>query len=103
MRWHGAAATAARADGADTVHVAQAVRADGKALRRSGELMGLIATVLFAPEDLALVKAGPGERRRFIDMERRSSGRCTTTRCSATTARSSSAITSSGSWTRSRR
>ena len=45
------------------------LRADGKALRRSGELMGLIATVLFAPEDLALVKAGPGERRRFIDME----------------------------------
>lgn len=45
------------------------LRVDGKALRRSGELMGLVATVLFAPEDLALVKAGPGERRRFIDME----------------------------------
>lgn len=45
------------------------LRVDGKALRRSGELMGQIATVLFAPEDLALVKAGPGERRRFVDME----------------------------------
>ena len=45
------------------------MRIDGKLLRRSGELMGMISTVLFAPEDLSLVKSGPGERRRFIDME----------------------------------
>lgn len=45
------------------------IRVDGKLLRRSGELMGMIATVLFAPEDLMLVKSGPGERRRFMDME----------------------------------
>lgn len=48
---------------------AKQMRVDGKLLRRSGELMGNIATVLFAPEDLTLVKSGPGERRRFIDME----------------------------------
>ena len=48
---------------------AKQVRIDGKLLRRSGELMGMISTVLFAPEDLSLVKSGPGERRRFIDME----------------------------------
>lgn len=48
---------------------AKQVRIDGKLLRRSGELMGMMATVLFAPEDLSLVKSGPGERRRFIDME----------------------------------
>ena len=48
---------------------AKQMRVDGKLLRRSGELMGMIATVLFAPEDLMLVKSGPGERRRFIDME----------------------------------
>lgn len=48
---------------------AKQMRVDGKLLRRSGELMGMLATVLFAPEDLMLVKSGPAERRRFIDME----------------------------------
>lgn len=41
---------------------------DGTALARSGELLGCLNVVLFAPEDLALVKDGPGERRRFLDM-----------------------------------
>lgn len=45
------------------------IRIDGAALTRSGELMGCLNTVLFAPEDLMLVKGGPGERRRFLDME----------------------------------
>lgn len=45
------------------------IRIDGTALARSGELMGCLNTVLFAPEDLMLVKGGPGERRRFLDME----------------------------------
>ena len=27
----------------------------------------MVRTVLFAPEDLALVKGDPGERRRFLD------------------------------------
>ena len=34
---------------------------------RPRELVGLIRTVLFAPEDLALVKGDPSDRRRFID------------------------------------
>ncbi len=41
---------------------------DGKALSRSGELLGILNVVMFAPEDLTIVKGGPGERRRFIDM-----------------------------------
>lgn len=41
---------------------------DGAALARSGELLGCLNVVLFAPEDLSLVKDGPGERRRFLDM-----------------------------------
>ncbi len=41
---------------------------DGTALSRSGELLGCLNVVMFAPEDLALVKDGPGERRRFLDM-----------------------------------
>ena len=36
-------------------------------LPRARELVGLVRTVLFSPEDLALVKGDPGERRRFAD------------------------------------
>ncbi len=45
------------------------VMLDGSPLSRSGELMGCLNVVMFSPEDLALVKDGPGERRRFLDME----------------------------------
>ncbi len=34
---------------------------------RPREVLGVLRTVLFAPEDLALVKGDPGERRRFLD------------------------------------
>jgi DNA replication and repair protein RecF len=36
-------------------------------LPRSRELLGLVRTVVFAPDDLALVKGDPTERRRFAD------------------------------------
>ena len=36
-------------------------------LPRPRELLGLVRTVLFAPEDLALVRGDPSERRRFLD------------------------------------
>ncbi|MDD6887883.1 MAG: DNA replication/repair protein RecF [bacterium] len=42
---------------------------DGASLSRSGELLGCLNVVMFAPEDLMLVKGGPAERRRFLDME----------------------------------
>ena len=45
------------------------VRVNGTVIGRSGELMGHIMGVLFSPEDLRMVKDGPAERRRFIDME----------------------------------
>lgn len=38
-------------------------------IRRSSELLGLLHVVFFSPEDLQLIKNGPSERRRFIDME----------------------------------
>ncbi len=44
------------------------VRIDGAQLSRSGELMGCLNVVMFAPEDLEIVKGGPSERRRFLDM-----------------------------------
>ncbi|MBW8481724.1 DNA replication/repair protein RecF [Actinomadura parmotrematis] len=34
---------------------------------RPREILGMLRTVLFAPEDLAMVKGDPGERRRFMD------------------------------------
>jgi DNA replication and repair protein RecF len=34
---------------------------------RPREVLGLVRTVLFAPEDLALVKGDPADRRRFLD------------------------------------
>jgi DNA replication and repair protein RecF len=34
---------------------------------RPREILGFLRTVLFAPEDLALVKGDPSERRRFLD------------------------------------
>ena len=42
---------------------------DGAPVGRSGELMGCLNVVMFSPEDLTLVKGGPAERRRFMDME----------------------------------
>ena len=36
-------------------------------LRRSRDLLGTVRTTVFSPDDLALVKGGPGERRRFLD------------------------------------
>ena len=46
---------------------ANRVRLNRTPLPRPRELLGVLRTVLFAPEDLALVKGDPGERRRFLD------------------------------------
>ena len=36
-------------------------------ITKTREILGILRTVVFAPEDLALVKGDPGERRRFLD------------------------------------
>lgn len=36
-------------------------------LRRARDLLGALRVTVFAPDDLILVKGGPGERRRFLD------------------------------------
>jgi len=46
---------------------ANRVRLNRAPLPRPREILGILRTVLFAPEDLALVKGDPGERRRFLD------------------------------------
>ena len=42
---------------------------DGQRIRKASELIGLLHIVFFSPEDLGIVKNGPAERRRFMDME----------------------------------
>ena len=46
---------------------ANRVRLNRAPLPRPRDILGTLRTVLFAPEDLALVKGDPGERRRFLD------------------------------------
>lgn len=38
-------------------------------IKRASELFGIINIVFFSPEDLNIIKNGPSERRRFIDLE----------------------------------
>jgi DNA replication and repair protein RecF len=42
-------------------------RVNRSPLPRPRELLGLVRTVVFSPEDLTLVKGDPSERRRFLD------------------------------------
>ena len=41
----------------------------GLPIRKTSELFGNINVVFFSPEDLNIIKNGPSERRRFLDME----------------------------------
>lgn len=42
---------------------------DGSRIKKASELMGIMNVVFFSPEDLSIIKSGPAERRRFVDME----------------------------------
>ena len=42
---------------------------NGVPIRRASQLFGLANLVFFSPEDLSIIKNGPSERRRFMDME----------------------------------
>jgi DNA replication and repair protein RecF len=46
---------------------ANKARVNRSPMPRAREAIGIVRTVLFAPEDLALVRGDPGERRRFLD------------------------------------
>ncbi|SFP86178.1 DNA replication and repair protein RecF [Amycolatopsis arida] len=46
---------------------ANRARVNRGAVGRPRDVLGILRTVLFAPEDLALVRGDPGERRRFLD------------------------------------
>ena len=48
---------------------AKGVAIDGIPIKRAVDLLGIINIVFFSPEDLNIIKSGPAERRRFMDME----------------------------------
>ena len=43
------------------------VQVNRQPLRRARDLLGNLRVTVFSPDDLALVKGGPGERRRYLD------------------------------------
>lgn len=48
---------------------AKGVAVDGIVIKKYAQLFGVVNVVLFSPEDLGIIKNGPADRRRFIDME----------------------------------
>lgn len=42
---------------------------NGQKIKKAAELLGILNVVFFSPEDLSIIKNGPAERRRFVDME----------------------------------
>ncbi|MBP3736896.1 MAG: DNA replication/repair protein RecF [Lachnospiraceae bacterium] len=48
---------------------AKGIAINGQRIKKASELLGLLNIVFFSPEDLAIVKSGPAQRRRFLDIE----------------------------------
>lgn len=42
---------------------------NGVPIKKAAELFGILNVIFFSPEDLDIIKRGPSERRRFIDLE----------------------------------
>lgn len=42
---------------------------NGIPIKKAIELFGIVNVIFFSPEDLSIIKNGPSERRKFIDME----------------------------------
>lgn len=48
---------------------AKGIAINGIPIRKASELFGIVNMVFFSPEDLNIIKNGPSERRRFLDLE----------------------------------
>ena len=48
---------------------AKGVAINGLPIKKARELFGIVNLVFFSPEDLNIIKNGPGEKRRFMDLE----------------------------------
>ncbi len=42
---------------------------NGQKIKKAADLLGLLNVVFFSPEDLSIIKNGPADRRRFVDLE----------------------------------
>lgn len=45
------------------------VAVNGIPIKKASELFGIVNVIFFSPEDLNIIKNGPAERRRFVDLE----------------------------------
>lgn len=45
------------------------IAVDGIPIRKASDLIGILNVVFFSPEDLNVIKDGPAQRRRFVNME----------------------------------
>lgn len=48
---------------------AKGVAVNGAPIKKASELFGIVNVIFFSPEDLNIIKNGPAERRRFLDLE----------------------------------
>lgn len=65
--------TAQKSHGADKVEIildetGKHISVNGLPLTRIGELMGVVPTVFFSPDEMRIVKEAPSDRRRFMDI-----------------------------------
>ena len=42
---------------------------NGQPIKKAAELLGIANIIFFSPEDINMIKSGPSERRRFVDMD----------------------------------
>lgn len=47
----------------------KSISVNGISIQKLGDLFGIVNIVFFGPQDLHLIQSGPGERRRFMDIE----------------------------------
>lgn len=48
---------------------AKGIAVNGVPIKKASELFGIVNVIFFSPEDLNIIKNGPAERRRFVDLE----------------------------------
>ena len=50
-------------------NLSKGIAINGTRIRRAAQLFGIVNFIFFSPEDLNLLKSGPAERRRFLNIE----------------------------------
>lgn len=50
-------------------HKAKGIAINQVPIKKASDLFGILNVIFFSPEDLNIIKDGPSERRRFLDME----------------------------------